>query len=134
MRSLVYVVSSLADISNLLVLYSCGLAAFPLALTHFSSAHILFCVEVEARLLDMNIWLPVVLVQLAGFVGPVLLPSISDAVFKLSSYFGSHQRHYKTLSDRVKKAVQRDPGRRYYLTGHTTLKQDSRVNELVYRK
>jgi len=68
----------------------------------------------------INIWAPVAITQLAGFFGPALQGAVLEAVLLFSTAFPNVDKYnYESLFDLVHDRVAANPGRRYYLTGHS---------------
>jgi len=69
---------------------------------------------------DMNIWFSVGILQLAQYLGPALTPDLSNTVMFFSTMLARESKGYfSVLADHITRRVKADPGRRYYLTGHS---------------
>lgn len=71
---------------------------------------------------DLNIWAPIAIPQLASLLGPDLTSVSAHAVLVLSTgIYGQwiQKQFYSTLLEHVKERVASDPGRRFYITGHS---------------
>jgi len=71
---------------------------------------------------DVNIWSPIAITQLAGFIGPDLTIPAASAVLMLSTtLYGEwfDKKYYTAFLAHVRERVAADPTRGYYLTGHS---------------
>jgi len=70
----------------------------------------------------MNIWAPIAIPQFASLFGPDLASVSARAVLVLSTgIYGQwiQKKYYSKLMEHVKKSIKADPGRRFYITGHS---------------
>jgi len=70
---------------------------------------------------DINIWMPVVLLQAFSLLGPQVTRVMAKAITQWSTVLGGigTERYFSEFEAHVKKRLKEEPWRRFFLTGHS---------------